>query len=121
MNGKRSRDKGGRNERAIVNLLRELGVQAKRVPLSGACDGFKGDVQIKKCLFPNVSPGCPSSPNPMANPLRCGCEPKVAECKVRANGFRQIYRWLGDNDLLFLRSDRNEWLVVQKVTDWVGE
>ena len=36
---KKSRVKGQRNEHAIVNLLKDAGIQAERVPLSGAAGG----------------------------------------------------------------------------------
>lgn len=44
MGGKASRDKGGRSERLLRDQLRILGYEANRVPLSGAAQGFKGDV-----------------------------------------------------------------------------
>jgi hypothetical protein len=34
------------------------------------------------------------------------------ESKVRANGFRQLYAWLQGRDVLVVRSDRREPLVV---------
>ena len=37
--GKRQRDKGNRIERNLVNKLKEQGINAKRVPLSGALGG----------------------------------------------------------------------------------
>ena len=45
--GKASRDKGGRFERELVNTARAHSLDAFRVPLSGAADGFKNDVIIK--------------------------------------------------------------------------
>ena len=47
--GKASRDKGAGFEREMVNWHRNLGMSnedIKRVPLSGAAEGFKGDMQI---------------------------------------------------------------------------
>ena len=46
--GKFSRDKGRRNEYLLRDHLRRLGFDAVRVPLSGASEGFKGDVIAKK-------------------------------------------------------------------------
>lgn len=46
MSGKYSRDKGARNERALVEYFTKLGYPARRIPLSGAMEGFKGDVEI---------------------------------------------------------------------------
>jgi len=45
--GKMQRNKGASEERAIVNLHRELGMardKAVRVPLSGMAEGYKHDV-----------------------------------------------------------------------------
>lgn len=42
-----SRDKGARNERLLVKHLREKGYKATRVPLSGAAEGYKGDVALE--------------------------------------------------------------------------
>ena len=89
--GKASRDKGGRVEREIVNLLKSADIHAERVPLSGAAGGqFVGDI-----VFKNY----------------------VAEVKARkgGTGFKTIERWLGHNDMLFLRRNRRAPLVVM---DW---
>src|SRR5690606_12287244 len=57
------------------------------IPLSDAAGGtFSGDV---KCLW------------------------LLWECKVRKDGFKQLYKWLeGDADALAIKADRKEWLVV---------
>jgi Holliday junction resolvase - archaeal type len=94
MSGKHSRDKGARNEREFVNLHKEMGVDAERIPLSGANKGsFSGDVRIVGL---------------------------IGECKVRRNGFKQLYDWLDhdDADFLVLRSDRKEWLIVIRFSLW---
>ena len=82
--GKSQRDKGSRVERELVNRLKDSGVTAQRVPLSGMCAGYKGDIE-----------------------LQVGGEPWVAEVKSRAqaSGWRMVKVWLGENDLLFLRED----------------
>jgi len=99
MSGKRSRDKGSRVERMFVNDLRDNGIEAKRVPLSGACDGFKGDIRLwlHNCGF-------------------CEQMEYTAEVKARKNaaGFKQIKNWLGDNDILFLKEDHAPPLVVME-------
>ena len=47
MSGRRSRDKGARVERAIVNALQAGGFAAERVPLSGAAGGrYSGDIVL---------------------------------------------------------------------------
>jgi hypothetical protein len=88
--GRASRDKGKRAERAIVKFLQERGFAAERVPLSGSAGGsYLGDLTV-----------------PILNIDR------VVEVKCRADGFRELYRWLIDRDILVLRADRSEPLVV---------
>jgi hypothetical protein len=88
--GRASRDKGNRAERAIVNLLKERGFEAERVPLSGSAGGsYLGDLTV-----------------PIAGISR------VVEVKVRAKGFRQLYDWLVNRDILIVMADRCEPLVV---------
>jgi hypothetical protein len=63
------------------------------VPLSGAARGrFGGDVSV---------------------PL-LGVDRRV-EVKVRGNGFRRLYDWLGDHDFLIVKADRLEPLVVLRL------
>jgi Holliday junction resolvase len=88
--GRASRDKGNRAERAIVNLLKERGFKAERVPLSGSAGGsYMGDLTV-----------------PIAGISR------VVEVKVRARGFRQLYGWLVNRDILIVLADRSEPLVI---------
>ncbi len=86
--GAASKRKGSRIERELVHLHKLAGIDCKRVPLSGAVDGFKGDLRI--------------------------VEDFTGEVKGRktGRGFTVIERWLGDNDFLFLRQDRKKPLVV---------
>lgn len=89
---KSQRDKGARVEREIVNMHREAGISAERVPLSGAAGGsFTGDIVI-------------------GGNLR-------AEVKARKDGagFVTLEGWLGDNDILFLKRNRRDPMVVM---DW---
>jgi hypothetical protein len=93
--GMKSRRKGASFEREVVAFHRNLGLAAERIPLSGAAKGsFAGD-------------------------LRLG--PWTVECKRRADGFRELYSWLAhDNaDLLVLRADRQDLLVVLNQTTWL--
>ncbi len=95
--GKASRDKGAREERAIVNAFQDAGIAAERVPLSGAAGGsYVGDVSI---------------------PIM-GAD-WVFEAKVRADGFAQIYDWLGSHQGLFIRRDRAPRLVVLRESDFI--
>ena len=88
--GRASRDKGNRAERAIVKFLQERGFAAERVPLSGSAGGsYLGDLTV-----------------PVLNIDR------VVEVKCRADGFRELYKWLEARDLLIVRADRKEPLVV---------
>ena len=101
MSGKRHRQKGDRIERELVRRHVDIGVAAERVPLSGAAGGsYSGDVDV--FAF-----------GPTRAPLK-------TEVKARANGtgFVQLERWLGDNDVLFLRRDRAEPLVVLPWATW---
>lgn len=76
MAGKHSRSKGARIEREIVALHDEIPVAAEKVSRSG----YTGhDLMIADTF--------------------------KAEVKARANGFALLKRWLGNNDLLFLRED----------------
>jgi len=84
-------DKGRRDERRIVRLLRGLGFRAERIPLSGAAGGsFAGDIVLH---------------------LQGGVK-LTAEVKCRADGFKQIYKWLSGRDLLVIRADRADPLIV---------
>lgn len=88
-----SKRKGTRVENEIVQRHKDIGIDAERVPLSGAAGGsYTGDVVIG----PTASP-----------PLR-------AEVKARkaGAGFTTLERWLGTNDLLFLKRDRQTPMVV---------
>lgn len=88
--GKAPRRKGNRAERALVKFLQERGFSAERVPLSGAAGGsYLGDLTV-----------------PILNIDR------VVEVKIRAAGFRQLYRWLERRDILIVRADRSEPLVI---------
>jgi hypothetical protein len=88
--GKASRQKGNRAERAVVRFLQDRGFAAERVPLSGSAGGsYLGDLKVPVL----------------------GID-RVVEVKCRADGFRELYRWLVDRDILIVRADRSEPLVV---------
>jgi hypothetical protein len=88
--GRASRNKGNRVERAVVRALQDHGFAAERVPLSGAVRGrFGSDVSV---------------------PL-LGIDRRV-EVKCRGDGFRELYKWLDGADMLIVRADRRELLVV---------
>lgn len=111
--GKPSRDKGARGERDLVHKLRDAGLDAKRVPLSGACDGFKGDVVISGMVHRY------GTLDDEVDIIDLCDGPITIECKVRARGFKFLYDNIDGSDVLAVRSDRNEWLVVERLSDWV--
>ena len=96
-----SRDKGLRRERAIVDIHTKCGIQAERVPLSGAVhyrgNGADVDLYVR------------------------GEQPVKAEVKARGDGdgFRTLERWLGGNDALFLWRDRAAPFVVLPLHVWL--
>jgi hypothetical protein len=102
--GRRSRDKGNRIERELVERHKALGVHAERYPLSGA-SRFRNsghDIDIYA--------------------LGSEAAPLVAEVKARASGggFTTLERWLGDYDLLVLRRDHAAPLVLLPWRTWAA-
>jgi Holliday junction resolvase len=93
--GKSQRDKGARFEREIVNTAKEHSLNALRVPLSGAAEGFKDDVLI-----------------------RVNDSEWRIEAKKRGGGFKQIYQWKGDADVLVIGADRKRPLAVLDMEDF---
>lgn len=89
------RRKGSRIEREIVALHEEVGIDALRVPLSGAQQGWKGD-------------------------LRIGAMTAEVKARKKGTGFAVIGKWLGDFDLLFLRADKSAPLVVMPWRTYVA-
>ncbi len=45
--GKGPRRKGNRVEREVLALLKEAGLEARRVPLSGSAPGYPGDLEVE--------------------------------------------------------------------------
>jgi hypothetical protein len=82
----KSRRKGARGELALVHLLQS--------------HGFAGE-KISRMYKPGAD---------LSVPL-LGVD-RLVEVKVRANGFRELYRWLVGRDFLIVRADRSEPLVV---------
>ena len=94
MSGRRSRSKGARTERSIVRALQANGIAAVRVPLSGAVGGrFAGDIVL-----------------PLMGRDLC------VEVKARADGFRELYSWLNQRDVLIVKADHREPLVVLRLS-----
>lgn len=89
--GKMSRTKGAVFERELVNLAKEYGLVAQRVPLSGATSYAKGDVEITPTFSDT---------------------PWVFEAKRRKELPAWMLEALGDNAGLILRADRHESVAV---------
>jgi Holliday junction resolvase len=86
MSGRRSRSKGARNERAIVALLQSVGFAAEKTSRTG----YSGhDISVPLLSLD-----------------------RRVEVKVRRDGFREIYSWLDGAEILVIRADRHEPLVV---------
>ena len=96
MSGLRSRRKGVRTERSIAKALQASGIAAVRVPLSGAAAAggrFAGDIVL-----------------PLMGRDLC------VEVKARADGFRELYCWLNQRDVLIVKADRQEPLVIVRLS-----
>jgi Holliday junction resolvase len=90
MSGRAPRRKGDRLERSLVRARQDNGFAAERVPLSGSVGGsYTGDLTV---------------------PL-LGRDLRI-EAKARGTGFNQLYAWLTGADLLIVRADRSEPLVI---------
>jgi Holliday junction resolvase len=94
------RQKGDRFERDCIHQLKELGVQAERVPLSGSAGGsFTGDIRIDLPLTT-----------------------LEIECKTRARAWKDLFDWLKNDKhppfALFIKADRTDTLVVLSLEDF---
>ncbi len=102
MSGARHRRKGNVIERELVERHRALGIWAERYPLSGA-SRFRGsghDIDVYV--------------------LGRDAAPLVAEVKARKDGagFTILENWLGEFDLLFLRRNNADPLVLLPWRVW---
>jgi len=102
MGGARHRQKGNRCERELVQLHRDIGVHCERYPLAGA-SRFRGsghDLDV-------YARGRDEAP-------------LVAEVKARKNGagFTTLERWVGEYDILFLKRNNREPMVVLPWRVW---
>ena len=90
MSGPRSRDKGARTERAIAKILQVKGFAAAKI--SGM---YKPGADISMPLL--------------------GVD-RAVEVKCRATGFAQLYDWLDERDILIVKADHKEPLVVVRLS-----
>ncbi len=86
MSGRWSRDKGARSERAMVRLLLGHGLPARKVSAM-----YKRGEDLRVVV---------------------GDVERLVEVKCRATGFAQLYGWMNGRDLLIIKADRREPLVV---------
>lgn len=96
--GRASKQKGYRVERALVERLHTVHprIKARRVPFSGSArhlgPNLANDVEIildDEVIFRGESKG-----------------------RKRDNGFKQIKDWLDDADILFIKEDNKDFIVV---------
>ena len=81
----------------LVELLRAAGLDAYRVPLSGASAGFKSMWRF-----------------------RIGARTLRLESKARAHKFGLIYRWLTGSDAAVVKADRKPPLIVLTLADFAS-
>lgn len=96
MAGRHSRNKGAGYEREVVHEARAFGLDAKRVPLSGAAEGFKGDVLIQS-----------------------GDEEYRCELKRRKSLPSYFTDYLADNDAVIVRQDNGTSMVLLPLAGWL--
>jgi Holliday junction resolvase len=96
------RAKGLRVERELVALHRALGLHCERVPLSGASRYRDNGADLDIYVFGRDD------------------APLIGESKSRRNGegFTTLERWLGENDLLFLKRNNADPLVILPWATW---
>lgn len=97
--GKRSKRKGYTGEKEVVDLLQKYGIEAERVPLSGALksEKYSCDVHIERI-------------------------DKRAEVKRRKSGLKTIQKWLeedSNSNYIFFREDYGDWVVIMPVMEFI--
>ena len=104
MSGARHRQKGARCEREFVERHQAFGVHAERYPLSGASHFRGSGHDVDLYVFGRDE------------------APLVAESKARKDGggFKQLEKWLGEFDVLFLRRNNADPLVLLPWRVWAA-
>jgi hypothetical protein len=90
MSGRRSHDKGARTERAVARVLQANGFAAAKISRA-----YQPGHDIVLSL--NGRDLC-------------------VEVKARAGGFQELYSWLSGRDLLIMKADRQEPLVILRLS-----
>ncbi len=93
--GLRSRRKGKRGERQIVNLARAHGLTAERTWTTSQ----SSDPTERRCDVTVAGTRC--------------------QVKVQADGFNTLYDALAGVQAAFLKADRREWLVTMRAVDYL--
>ncbi len=99
---RRSRLKGAEGEREVVQLHREMGIHAERVPLSGAMayQGNGEDVDVYALGRDEA-------------PLVCQVKRQASDA-----GWKTLLGQLGEAAVLFFRQDRGSWFVVMPIATY---
>lgn len=142
MGGKYSRSKGRRGEYMLRDHLRTLGWNADRVPLSGASQGFKGDIVAtkdgKRLVFElkvragkyfddiynswftsvSVSPGISNTCITYSQDLDRVLDQDSHFLSVPPGGkeikkLLNIRKWLDKSDILVIRHDRKPFIFIK--------
>src|ERR1700741_3121440 len=102
--GASQRRRGADIEREIKRLHLDLGVHAERVPLSGASRYQNNGADVDIYIFGKDE------------------APLVCEVKARRGGagFVTLERWLGENDLLFMRRNNSDPIVAMPWRIWAA-
>lgn len=105
MSGKRSRDKGKRGEREVINILKDAGIVAERTaPMQAGTDSIAwGDIHITG--FEN---GIVVDP------------PIKGECKYTEGIPNYDYKYINEETpFLFKRKNKKEWLVTMTISTFL--
>ena len=96
----KSKIRGYNHEISVRDKHTEAGIPCERVPLSGSMGGkYQGDLCIPSIEHREF----------------------ILECKARRNGsgFKMIEQWIEDKDLLFMRRNNQEDLVVMPMNIYI--
>ena len=85
------------------------------IQVSGKASRDKGDRNER--LAATVLPGAVKVSRAYQAGIDLIWRHRKVEVKVRAAGFKLLYRWLSNAQLLLIRADRSDWLVVMRVSD----
>ena len=96
---RRSKKKGYEGEKEVVDLLQKYGIEAERVPLSGALKSEKYSCDVH---IPSID--------------------KRVEVKRRKSGMKTIQKWLDEDansNYIFFREDYGDWVVIMPAMEFI--